>query len=67
VINRNVLHSITVRFKDKVFQTVIPRNIAFEEAHNQTSSIFEYQPDSKGAQAYMDLTKEILEHVHHGR
>src|SRR5260370_34325278 len=67
VINRNVLHSITVRFKDKMFTTVIPRNIALEEAHNQTSSIFEYQPNSKGAEAYNNLANEILERVQHGR
>ncbi len=67
VINRNVLHSIKVRFKDMVFDTVIPRNIAVEEAHNQTSSIFEYQPDSKGAQAYIALTNEILERIGNGR
>ncbi len=67
VINRNVLDHITVRFKDKVFKSVIPRNIALEEAHNQTSSIFEYQPSSKGAEAYNSLTDEILERVQHGR
>lgn len=67
VINRNVLHAITMRFKEKVFKTVIPRNIALEEAHNQTSSIFEYQPESKGAQAYKALTNEILERVTNGR
>lgn len=67
VINRNVLHSITVKFKGKVFKEVIPRNIAVEEAHNQTSSIFEYQPDSKGAQAYTNLTTEILERVQNAK
>lgn len=66
-INRNVLHSITVRFKEKVFKAVIPRNIAVEEAHNQTSSIFEYQPDSRGAQAYTELANEILERVKNGQ
>lgn len=66
-INQNVLDSIKVRFGDKVFNTVIPRNIAVEEAHNQTSSIFEYQPSSKGAQAYSELANEIMERVKHGR
>jgi chromosome partitioning protein len=65
-INRNVLESIKMRFKDKLFNSVIPRNIAVEEAHNQTSSIFEYQPESKGAQAYTSLAKEIMERVHNG-
>jgi chromosome partitioning protein len=62
-INKNVLHAIKGMFKDKVFSTVIPRNIALEEAHNQASSIFDYQPHSKGAIAYEGLTNEILERV----
>jgi chromosome partitioning protein len=62
-INKNVLHAIKDMFKEKVFTTVIPRNVALEEAHNQTTSIFDYQPESKGARAYEDLTREILERV----
>jgi len=50
-------------FKDKVFTTVIPINVALEEAHNQTRSVFEYQPNSKGAKAYEELAQEILERV----
>src|SRR5258708_4077207 len=60
-INKNVLHAIKGMFKEKVFDSVIPRNVALEEAHNQTTSVFEYQPNSKGAKAYEDLAKEILE------
>jgi chromosome partitioning protein len=62
-INKNVLHAIKSMFKDKVFNTVIPRNIAIEEAHNQTTSLFKYQPKSKGAKAYEELANEILERV----
>jgi chromosome partitioning protein len=62
-INKNVLHAIKSMFKEKVFQTVIPRNVAVEEAHNQTKSLFEYQPKSKGAKAYEELANEILERV----
>jgi chromosome partitioning protein len=62
-INKNVLHAIKGMFKGKVFTTVIPRNVALEEAHNLTTSIFDYQPTSRGAKAYEDLTKEILERV----
>jgi len=66
VINRNVLEAIRMRFKDKVFASVIPRNIAVEEAHNQTSSVFEYQPGSKGAHAYANLAAEVLERAKNG-
>lgn len=62
-INKNVLHAIKSMFKDKVFNTVIPRNIAVEEAHNQTTSLFDYQPSSKGAKAYQELANEMLDRV----
>jgi chromosome partitioning protein len=62
-INKNVLHAIKSMFKDKVFNSVIPRNVAVEEAHNQTTSLFKYQPKSKGAKAYEELANEILERV----
>jgi len=62
-INSNVMEAIKVKFKDKVFKTVIPRNISVEEAHNQTLSLFEYKADSKGAKAYMALSNEIMERL----
>jgi chromosome partitioning protein len=62
-INKNVLHAIKSMFKDKVFNAVIPRNVAVEEAHNQTTSLFKYQPNSKGAKAYEELANEILDRV----
>lgn len=66
-INEDVLHSINVKFKDKVFNTVIPKNIAVENAHNNIQSIFEYEPSSKAAISYRSLTDEILERVKNGR
>lgn len=48
-------------FKDKVFKTVIPRSVRVAEAPSFGKSIFDYAPESKGAIAYMELAKEILE------
>lgn len=47
----------------RILQTVIPDTIALAEAPGFGQSIFEYQPQSRAAQAYRDLTKEVLEIV----
>lgn len=43
------------------FQTVIKRTIKLAEARLSLQDIFEYDPKSPGAAAYMELTKEFLE------
>ena len=47
-------------FKDKVYKTVIPRNIRLTEAPSFGKPIFLYDKDSLGAQKYEELCKEIL-------
>ncbi len=50
-------------FKDKVFKTVIPRNVRLAEAPSHGMPITYYEPSSRGAYAYMDLAAEILERL----
>lgn len=45
---------------DVVFQTVIPRNVRVSEAPSFAMSVLQYDPTSKGAEAYRALTAEIL-------
>lgn len=47
-------------FKDKVFRTVIPRNVRLSEAPSYGQPIQYYEPGSKGAEAYNKLVKEFL-------
>lgn len=47
-------------FKDKVFKTIIPRNIKLSESPSHGKPISEYMPNSAGGKAYEDLAKEIL-------
>lgn len=47
-------------FGDKVFKTNIPRNVRLSEAPSHGLNIAEYDPKSKGAEAYHELTKEFL-------
>ncbi len=47
-------------FKEKVFQTVIPRNVRLAEAPSHGLPVIVYDPKSKGAEAYMALAREFL-------
>lgn len=48
-------------FGDKVYDTVIPRNVRVAEAPSHGLSVLGYDRSSKGAQAYMALAREIVE------
>lgn len=47
-------------FKEKVYNTFIPRNIRLSEAPSYGMPIIDYDPKSKGSEVYMELTKEVL-------
>lgn len=47
-------------FGDKVFETVIPRTVKLSEAPSFGLPITEYDPTGKGALAYTDLAKEMI-------
>lgn len=47
-------------FTDKVFHTVIPRNVRLSESPSFGLPILLYDPGSRGAQTYLDLAREIL-------
>jgi chromosome partitioning protein len=44
-----------------VFKTVIPRNVRLSEAPSFAQTIFEYDPSSRGGQAYRNLAIELIE------
>lgn len=56
-----VLAEVKKYFKDKVFKTVIPRNVRLAEAPSHGVPIGLYDKFSKGAKAYKELTKEVME------
>jgi chromosome partitioning protein len=47
-------------FKDKVFRTIIPRNVHLGEAPSHGLTINKYRPSSPGAKAYEKLASEVL-------
>src|SRR5687767_9194740 len=48
-------------FKEKVFQTVIPRNVRLAEAPSHGLPVTAYDAKSKGAEAYVALARELLQ------
>jgi chromosome partitioning protein len=60
-LSNDVLTAVRDHFEDRVFNTVIPRNIKVEEAHNQIACLYDYAPNSTGAQAYNKLVQEVIE------
>jgi len=59
-LSRQVQDEIRAFFKEKVFQAVIPRNVALAEAPSHGKPVLSYNAASSGAKAYLDLAKEIL-------
>lgn len=62
VISQMIVNAVREQWGDKVFKTVVRKNVAIEEAHSQHLTIFEHAPNSHGAEDFENLSKEILEH-----
>ena len=56
-----VVQEVKRYFGDKVYSTVIPRNVRLAEAPSYGMPIIKYDPKSKGALAYEDFAEEFLE------
>ena len=55
-----VSDEIRDHFGDKVFNTVIPRNVRLSEAPSHGQPVLMYDIGSRGAQAYMNLAQEVV-------
>ncbi|MBU0625785.1 AAA family ATPase [Patescibacteria group bacterium] len=60
----DVVEELHTHFPNRVFRSVIPRNVRLAEAPSFGRPIMEYDPWSKGAKAYERLTKEIIDLEH---
>jgi chromosome partitioning protein len=61
-LTRQVAADLKEFFGDQVFETVIPRSVRLAEAPSFGKPILGYDPRSKGAESYIKLAKEILDH-----
>ncbi len=56
----DVIEEIRSYFKDRVYDTIIPRLIRLAEAPSHGKPIVAYDPKSKGSEAYINLAKEVI-------
>jgi len=56
-----VVDEVKKFFKNKVYSTIIPRNVRLSEAPSHGKPIVIYDPKSRGAEVYMDLAEEVLD------
>jgi len=59
---RQVADQVRAHFKDRVYQTAIPRNVTLAEAPSYGRPVLLYNVASAGAQSYISLAKEFLSH-----
>jgi chromosome partitioning protein len=62
-LQNQVSEQLKAHFGDKVFQTVIPRNVRLAEAPSYGQAGVVFDPASKGAQAYVEFAREMVQRV----
>lgn len=62
-LSEQVMDELKGHFGDKIFKTLIPRNVRLAEAPSFGKTIFEHDRWSKGARAYKQLAKEVTKRV----
>lgn len=55
-----VVEEVRKYFQEKVYKTIISRNIRLSEAPSYGKSVLDYDPRSRGAEMYLDLAKEVI-------
>lgn len=59
-LSMQVVEEVKRYFKEKVYTTVIPRNVRLAEAPSHGMPVIQYDPKSTGAIAYMEFAEEFL-------
>lgn len=65
-LSHQVSAEIREHFGDKVYRSVIPRNVRLSEAPSYGQPVLLYDIASRGAQAYLGMAQEVLAEVAHG-
>ncbi|MFY9384455.1 MAG: AAA family ATPase [Dethiobacteria bacterium] len=58
-LSEQVVEEVREYFKEKVYRTIVPRNVRLSEAPSHGLHILEYDPRSRGAEVYMSLAEEV--------
>ena len=59
-LSEQVIEEVRNYFSEKVYKTIIPRNVRLSEAPSYGKPIIEYDPGCKGAKAYSNFTREVI-------
>jgi chromosome partitioning protein len=62
-LSNSVVEEVRRFFPDRIFQTLVPRSVRLAEAPSFGQSIGEYDPSSRGSQAYASFTRELIERL----
>jgi len=62
-LSNEVVHEVTSYFKDRVFRTIIPRNVRLSEAPSHSLPINLYESECLGAKSYKKFAFEVVERV----
>ena len=62
-----VVEEVKKYFRNKVYRTIIPRNVRLSEAPSYGLPIILYDPKSKGAECYLELAEEVIEYSEEGQ
>ena len=65
-LSHQVVTEIQTHFGDKVFSSIIPRNVRLSEAPSHGKSILDYDDKSLGARRYRELADELLRRIQGG-
>ncbi len=60
-LSKDVAAEVRRHFQDRVYETVVPRNVRLAEAPSHGCPILQYDIKSRGAEAYLALAREVLE------
>ena len=59
-LSKDVAHEVRKHFEDRVYETVVPRNVRLAEAPSYGLPVLAYDIKSRGAAAYLNLAKEVM-------
>jgi chromosome partitioning protein len=59
-LSQQVADEVRRHYPNLIFSTVVPRNVRLSEAPSFGESILQYDPHSRGAEAYANLAKEVV-------
>jgi len=62
-LSASVVEEVRRFFPDRIFETIVPRTVRLAEAPSYGQSIVEYDPGSRGAEAYASFARELIDRL----